>query len=290
MGLTYPLLNIALIFSNTLTIVTTRMLISAPLLLGFQYIRNKKLLYIDKEDRFEVFIISILHMFINFIMETYALRSLSGFTISILYLIMPLISALIGYYFYKISINNNQKIILFISFILGLIFYIKNANVYYCDLCGINFFKNIIPLFQTLIVMGSSTLAWYKIKELIDKKNYSIITINGYACLVSLFLCSIFGHCFESSFFIISNKFVFMKIILALVLISNVFAYNLYDILLKKYSVSIIALAEFMSPLFVGIMEVLFFNSAFPLINIIYIFLFLILIFLFNNEENKNIK
>ena len=287
MGLTYPLLNIASIFSGALTIVTSRMLISAPLLLGFQYIRNKKLLYIDKEDRFEIFIISILHMFINFIMETYALRSLSGFTISILYLITPLMSALIGFYFYKININNNQKIILFISFILGLIFYIKNIDNYYCDLFGVNFFRNIIPLLQTLIVMGSSTLAWYKIKGLIDKKNYSIITINGYACLISFFLCLIFGYFFEASFFIISNKSAFMKIILALVLISNVFAYNLYDILLKKYSVSIIALAEFIAPLFVGIFEVFLFGSSFPFINIVYILLFLILIFLFNNEEKK---
>ena len=279
-SLTYPLITICLNESTILTTMAIRMLFGGLSLFIFQIFYDFKQIAIKKKHILSFLIICLFHMFLNFIAEAYALKHLSGFIISIFYLTSPLISAIIGKILYNTFLSKKQKYILFLFFLISFLYLFQinlNLNLDYFNL------KSFISILLIIFSISSSILSWYKIKELIED-SYSIVVINGYASLFSGFFSFIIGYFFDQNFFIIGNKLVFYKSILLLVIVSNFLAYNLYQNILKKYSITFIMLIEFIAPFFVAILEWLFFGIYINIYQLIYFFIFLFLIYKFNKK------
>lgn len=281
-SLTYPLIKICLNKSSILTTMTIRMIFGGLGLLIFQLFYNFKNLIIKKKDSLNFLIIFLFHMFLNFIAEFYALKNLSGFIVSSLYLSSPIISSLIGYILYNILLSKKQKLILFLFFIFNLFFLFKNKLNIILKIEFLNT-KSIISFFLIIFSISASILSWYKIKELINE-NYSIITINTYSSLFSGFFCFIIGYFFDKNFMIIQNQIIFYKSIFLLIIISNFLAYNLYEKIIKKYSITFIMLMEFIAPFFVAALEFIFFKTLININELLYFFIFIFLTLNFNKK------
>ena len=291
-ALTYIVAEHTLHFTSPLTLLMYRMLFSGIILIGIQFFLDKTKLKIKKSDYSSFFLTIFLHMSINFLCETYALQKISGLMVSLFYLLAPIFSAVIDRVVKKNILSKTQMITIVLGLISSLLMIFINKNVSShvseANETGLAF---LWPYFLLLLSIWSSTLGWYRVKDLMES-GYSLVTINGYASLFSGFLFFVMRILFkEIDFFSCSfvDFFSSPAIIgsLLLALIGNIFAYNLYQFLLKYYSITAILLAEILCPCFTSLYLWLLFREV-PRFNyFIFFILFLILIFIFNNKEKK---
>lgn len=282
-ALTYIIIEYALHFTLPLALLTYRMLFAGSFLLLFQYIYNKKLLYIRKEDCIYIFITCLLHMYINFLSETYALQKISSIMVSIFYLLSPIFSAIIDYILTNNRLNKKQILTIIIGTCLSLYMIFINTNEEY------SFNDTFYPYLLLLISIIASTLAWYRVNFIL-KKGYSLVTINGYASMLSgiIFLgMSIYNHTTIAIFNTYNFHYIFLPAI-ALAIISNIIGYNLYSKLLQQYSITTILFSELLCPCFTAYYQWLFFNINPKINHFIFFILFMICIILFNYYDKQN--
>jgi hypothetical protein len=160
------------------------MLFAGIVLLLFQFIYDKKSLYIKQKDFLYIFITCLFHMYINFLSETYALQKISSVMVSLFYLLSPIISAIIDYVLTKNKLSKEQIIIVFIGTALSIFMIFLNTDEIY------SFNNTFFPYILLLVSIITSTLAWYRIKFILNR-GYSLVVINGYASLLSgvIFFC-----------------------------------------------------------------------------------------------------
>jgi drug/metabolite transporter (DMT)-like permease len=177
-ALTYIIIEFALKFTTPLVLLTYRMLFAGIVLLLFQFIYDKKSLYIKQKDFLYIFITCLFHMYINFLSETYALQKISSVMVSLFYLLSPIISAIIDYVLTKNKLSKEQIIIVFIGTALSIFMIFLNTDEIY------SFNNTFFPYILLLVSIITSTLAWYRIKFILNR-GYSLVVINGYASLLS---------------------------------------------------------------------------------------------------------
>ncbi len=281
-ALTYIIIEYTLNFTSPLIILTYRMLFAGSSLLLFQYFTNKKSLYIEKKDLKYIFFTCLLHMYINFLSETYALKKISSIMVSIFYLISPIFSAIIDYFLTKNILTKEQIATIIIGSCLSLYMIFLNTN------SECSFHENFSPYLLLLISIIASTLAWYRIKFILNK-GYSLITINGYASMLSGIILLTTTYLTNETISItnIHNiKFIILPSI-SLAIISNIIGYNLYSLLLTRYSITTILFSELLSPCFTAYYQWLFFKITPKINHFIFFILFIICIIAFNYYDKK---
>jgi drug/metabolite transporter (DMT)-like permease len=281
-SLTYIIIETTLKFTTPLILLTYRMLFAGIAMTLFQFIYNKKLLYIKKEDRMYIFITCLLHMSINFLSETYALQKISSILVSIFYLMSPIFSAIIDYILTKNTLKKEQIITIIIGSILSIIMVILNTNQ------SDSIDKVILPYILLLISIITSTLAWYRVNIMI-KKGYSLVTINGYASLLAgiLFL-SMTQYTHDTLSLANLNNFTYIIFpAIAVAIIGNIIGYNIYSKLLVRYSITTILFSELLAPCFTAYYQWFFFNITPKINHFIFFILFMICIIIFNYYEHE---
>ena len=282
---TYIIISYALKIVHPIWLLAVRMLFAGIVSLLYQFFRDRKLLYIKKKDVLFIFITSFLHMYINFLSETYALKNITPISTSIFYLISPLFSAILDFFYNKKVMYWKQTVIMAIGFILsiGMIILSNKNNI---SFIGDN--SSLTSYILLIISIISSIIAWYRIQYLRETCQYSLITINGYAALISgiLFTINIFYLPNEATPSIMALPTLLGSGIL-LAIFSNIIGYNIYSFLLSSYSITTILFAELMAPCFTAYYEWFFFNTAPNPNNIIFFIFFIILISLFHYYEKK---
>jgi len=279
-ALTYPIIDFLTKLSSIETLLFLRMFISGSIILIYKLIKNHKSLIIkEKKDYFDIFFISFFYIFLTFLIETYAIKNITGIEVSLIYLLSPIISVGIGALFFNEKIDLKRSLILIFSiFILFLSQYENNIEL---NILNINFIYYLLLIFSIII----SIFSWHKTKELL--KRYDILTINGYAFLISSFLFLIIGKQYDNNFLIINEKALYYSILFLLILIGNIFSYNIYEKLLKKYSMNTIVLSWFLSPFFLFIINLIFFGTYPTFKNIFLFIIFFILLKIFYYLDNK---
>lgn len=281
-ALTYPMIEFLTKLSSIETLLFLRMFISGSIILIYKLIKNYKNLAIkEKKDYFNIFFISFFYIFLTFLIETYAIKKITGIEVSLIYLLSPIISVGIGALFFNEKIDLKRSLILVFSiFILFLSQYKNNIEL---NILNINFIYYVLLIFSIII----SIFSWHKTKELLKK--YDILTVNGYAFLTSSFLFLIIGKKYDNNFLIINEKGLYYCILFLLILIGNIFSYNIYEKLLKKYSMNTIVLSWFLSPFFLFVINLIFFGIYPDFKNIFLFIIFFILLNIFYYLDNEKI-
>lgn len=280
-SLTYIIISYALQFGHPLHLLTYRMLFSGISLILFQYIYNHQALLIKKKDILYLFLTCLLHMYINFLSETYALQKIAPIMVSIFYLMTPIFSSFLDYIYTHNKLSIKQIVIIGIGTLLsiGMIVINTENNITYDS----HFYQYIL----LLISIMASTLAWYRINYIISKENYSLITINGYASFLAGILFFITSFYCNIPFQATSQSFILLLSGISLGAISNIIGYNLYSILLKKYNLTTILFSELLSPCFTAYYQWFFFHIPPQINHFIFFILFVICVISFNYYENN---
>ncbi len=259
---TFVMAKYALFYAKPIFLIGVRMVLAGTILLGYLKLFDKNNFKIDKTDTKNFLLVALYHIYLSFILEFWALQYLSSSKTNIIYSITPFISAFIAYYFYKEKLNIYKKI----GMLLGILAIIPVLVAQYNPQESGSILNFSTAEVAMLAAVFFGAYAWFLIKDLMNK-NYSLILINGFAMLVggigALATSLIFevlipvfseynkyGQVSFANINLVSDYYKFFLWIGALILTSNIIVYNLFGFLIKKYSITFLTLAGFLSPVF----------------------------------------
>lgn len=299
-----PILLMYLLFANTFTVgklvmalsspvffIGIRMTIAGLILLVYTAIIQKKSLRVHKEDYSLFGLLALLHIYIAYIAEFWALKYVLSYKACLLYNLSPFITALCTYIFFKESLSSRKILGLMVGFI-GFIPILMNSIPEEMAVGHWGFIT--LPELMLIVSVVSSALGWLIFKNLITKQGYSSFVLNGYAMLLGGLLAFGTSLIWEGLPQIgqtgsAQELLQFAAYTAYMILIANIIGYNLYGILLRTYSPTLLSFFGFTTPLFAAINGFLFLNEPISMAFIISVLMVSVGLYLFYQEELKAI-
>ena len=280
LALTFPLAQLVITYANPLFAITFRMFIAGALLLGYCFIARQSIV-IKRSDIWLFVQAAFFHIYLAFVPEYWSLLYLSALKVNLIYCLTPFISALFEYVIYKQYLSRQKIVGICVAFIGMMPLFLSASKSAPLAQTATYFF---LPELALIVAVISATYAWFIIKKL-NASGYSLPFINGTAMIGGALMTLIHLLIVQPPQPLVTSMAPFLYTIALLILISNIFGYNLYGWLLKKYSVTLLTLAGFMSPIFGAFYEWLFFRTyvTWPYV-IAFIFIFAGL-YIFSKEE-----
>ncbi|KKR97069.1 MAG: hypothetical protein UU47_C0003G0056 [candidate division TM6 bacterium GW2011_GWE2_41_16] len=269
-ALTFTVSKAILSYSPPFFAIAVRMILAGSFILTgyalWKCIKNKQAFVQDLKkvswSDIGLFIIMMLfHIFIPYCAESWALTQITSTESALIYNLSPFVAAFFAFIWFG-QIMSRRK---WIGLILGTCSIIPLVIHYYqCSMFAQFFSFKIVPLLLVLSAVISSAFAWIIFKKLVTEKAYSPYTINGIAMLgggvAALALAYANG---EQAIALISNWSIFLGLTALIIILANVIFYNGYGIMLRRYSVPLLAFAGFSTPLFASFFGMFFLGECF---------------------------
>jgi drug/metabolite transporter (DMT)-like permease len=229
--------------------------------------------------------------------EFWAMQYVSGAKACLLYNMSPFITALLAYVLLKERLTIRQWLGLIIGFLAFIPILLNQSRGEMLE-WHFGFLSGAEILL--LIAVASSCYGWIVMRHLVVVRHYSPMMINGISMLIGGVMALVSTMIIESSprIFIVSKAPMFSPFIFtigiiavytfALILIANVVCFNLYGVLLRKYSPTFIAFAGFTARIFAAFFYLLFFGERVSLAFYLTFGLVFIGLWLFYQDEFKN--
>ncbi len=259
---TFVIAQKALAIVSPVFLIGFRMTSAGLLLLGTLAIFSRKQFKLKKTDLLTFAKISFFHIYLAFIAEFWGLQYISGPKVALLFNFGPFITAILSYFMLRERLIWQQILGLIISFLGFLLIIFEQVPAE--QIAG-EIFSISLPEIAILVSSASSVYAWITIQKL-SAKNYSPVFINGIGMLGGGCLALLTVPLFET--YPSLNLAQFGEVTLwvgLLILISNVFCYNMYTWLLKRYSATFLSITGLTIPVFAALWEWLFLSKAMSL-------------------------
>jgi drug/metabolite transporter (DMT)-like permease len=296
---TFTLGKAALCYISPILFIGIRMVAAGILLLGFQYFFRRHQWRFSYYDIGSFFNITLFLIFISFISEFWALQYVTAAKACLLYNMSPFITALLAYFVLQEWLTVRQWLGLLVGLLGFLPILLSHER---CEMANgyLGFLS--LPEIALLVAVAASCYGWIIMKHLVVRRNYSPIMVNGISMLAGG------GMCLATSLFIeqspritvtaaigtfsplVSTMLIIAGYTAALILIANVICFNLYGVLLRRYSPTFIAFAGFTTPIFAAFFDLFWFgervSSAFYL-TLVIVFVGLWIFYLDELESTK---
>ena len=254
----FPIAKLVLdYYTNPFFLETVRMLIGGVLFL-FYYIavRGKKCTLIETKD-WKIFAqLIIFYMYLSYFSAGWALQYMSSLKANMFSSLMPFVSAVLSY----IILRDKPTVIRMAGMIIGAIgFMVIVAGSAEREVLVLGEFMRIsLPELMMLVSIISTEYGYFLLKQLYDK-GYSLVFINGIAMLVGGALSISSGFLFfEKELFTYTALLPVFAYAFLLFLMINVIDNALYGILIRRYSITFLTFASFLTPLFGVIYGIMF--------------------------------
>ncbi len=252
-SLAFPIGKSLLEISPPIFLTGVRMILGAFFLLGFISIfQRKSLQKISLKGMIALGILGFFSIFLTNILEFWSLRQLSSAKTCFLYSLSPFITAILSYFHFKEKMTTKK----WIGIVIGMFGFIPVLMLNE----GTGSFKSLFSIsLPELSMFGAVFFAvygWIILRMLVKDEKISPQMANGISMLIGGVISLIV------SFFIDSWSPVpikagyfgtFAVTLLSLTVISNIFCYNLYGYLLKKYTATLLSFFGLLSPIFASI-------------------------------------
>jgi drug/metabolite transporter (DMT)-like permease len=284
----FTVLKGALVFASPFFLVGSRMTIAGLLMLGYAYWKNSKTLALSKESLVKVILLGVFNIYLTNVFEVYGLRYLTSFKTCFLYSLSPFLTALMSYFLLHEKMSKRK----WLGFFIGFVGFFPMLESYGKE----EFFAGTFGIFSVaeLSVFAAvfcSVVGWILLKQLVHKSDCPPSVANGYSMLLGGVLALLQSLALESWDPIpVTNFPVWIESTLFLIIISNIVCYNLYGILLKKFSPTFLAFAGLSTPLFTAFFGWLFHGEVIT----VWFFISLSIVFcgllIFYQEELKGLE
>lgn len=183
----------------------------------------------------------LFHVYLAYIFDLWALQYISSFKSCLMFNLSPFIAALFSYYIFAERLSGKRWLGLIIG-CMGIIPQLTSIQT--ADL------SVALPDLVMFGAVASSVYGWMLVKKLMHY-NYSISFINGIG-MIGGGVLALASSCWiegvsESP---VGDFWPFLKLLVLIILIINVLFYNLYGLLLKRYSPTLLSFAGFITPFF----------------------------------------
>jgi drug/metabolite transporter (DMT)-like permease len=253
--------KVALQYSPPLFLTGFRMTFAGLLLLGYLAIAKRASFKIDKKQFFSLSLLAFFSIYLTNILEFWGLQYLSAAKTCFLYSLSPFFAALFSYLHFGEKMNSRKWLGLLIGFV-GFIPVLLTQSGAEELWSAFGFFT-----WPTLAVMGAalcSVYGWVLLRLVVKDSAVSPLMANGTSMLIG----GLFAL-FHSSFIDVWNPLPiaagsalpFLKSTLLLTAISNILCYNLYGMMLKKYTATFLSFVGLLCPIFASLIASLFFGE-----------------------------
>jgi len=253
-----PICKLLLQSTTPLFLLGSRNVIAGILLLVWQYIQNKKKLYIKSKHINYFAQITILGILINYFLRFWALGHLSIVKTCLLFNFGPFFTALYSYFLFKESLTKNQWFGLLIGF-TGLIPIIISTSPEEAAMGELFYIS--WPELAILLSVAAHSYSYIVVRILIKDKHYSPMLVNGSTYFVGGFIALVASY-YLDGFMPLSNPKLYFSWLAVIIVVSNMIAHTMYGHLLKYYTATFLAFAGFIAPLFSALYGWGFFNET----------------------------
>lgn len=259
-GSIFTLGKASLSYASPFFIIGSRMAVAGLLMIVYQLIKDRSAFKLDMRGWVSVGLFAFLGMYVTNVCEFWSLQFITSSKTCFLYSASPFISALLSYLILKEKMSRKRWWGLIIGFV-GLIPIILSGVT--SQIGGFLIFT--WPEIILLLGITTSVLGWIFLKKTVSHQTINLFVANGLGMLIGGIFA--LGH----SYFVetwaplpIFELAGFLKTTAALLVISNLLAYNLYGFLLKRYSATFMAFAGLSTPFFASFFGWFFLKEVIP--------------------------
>lgn len=256
----FSLGKIALAFSSPLFLTGFRMLAAAVLLLGYLAIRKRSCFVMKKKQWFSLFLLGLFSIYLTNILEFWGLQHLSAAKTCFIYSFSPLFTMLLSYFHFKEKINGRKWLGLAISFV-GIL------PVLFTQTGSEELFQTSFLSWPTLAVIGAvlcSVYGWILLRINLKNTEISPFMANGTSMLFggTMALCHSFFSDSWSPIPIASGHIPdVVQITLIMTFLYNIVCYNMYGMMLRRYTATFLSFVGLLSPIFASLNGWIFLNE-----------------------------
>ncbi|MBS0621050.1 MAG: DMT family transporter [Verrucomicrobia bacterium] len=257
----FSLGKLALQYSPPLFLTGARMAIAGALLLAFLALFKRSSFKLTRPQLLSIGLLAFFSIYLTNALEFWGLQYLTAAKTCFIYSLSPFFAALFSYLHFGERMNGRK----WIGFVIGFIGFIPAL----LSQSGSEELLNAFSFFSwpTLAVMGAalcSVYGWVLLRLVVKDQALSPLMANGASMLLGGLLA--FGHSFlvESwnplpvAFEHISP---FLQGTLLMTLISNIICFNLYGMLLKRFTATFLSFMGLLSPIFASLNGLFFLNE-----------------------------
>lgn len=244
-------------YTQPLFLVGSRMVLAGIVILLYQYFFYPNKFKIKYNHVWKIFLLATFNIYLTNTLEIWSLGRMTAFKTCFFYSLSPFVAALFSYIIFSEVLSRNKWIGLFIG-CLGIVplllekFFIEGA-------IG----QHSWPEVAMIVAVVCNVFGWILLKHLICDANCPSLVANGLSMsiggIMSLFHSFLIEDWNSSP---VSNYFNFLVCFTLILIISNLICYNLYGILLKKFSATFISFAGFTTPLFTAFLGWIFLGEV----------------------------
>ena len=249
----FSLGKLALINSPPIFLTSFRMLFAGIILLTWLFFKDKSALKIGKKQIIPLIALAIFSIYLTNILEFWGLQYLTAAKTCFFYSISPFFAAIFSYIHFGEKINVKKLLGMLIGFLGFIPVFVLNT--------GEENFLQAFSIFSwpELAILGAALFSVYGfvlLRIIVKKQTISPLYANGYSMLLgggmalvhSLFMDQWNPTPVTPGFFL-----PFFKGIVMMTLISNILCYNLYGLMLKKFTATFVSFMGLLSPIFASI-------------------------------------
>lgn len=276
--------KVSLSYASPFFIIGTRMAVAGILMVIYQLIKDKKAFKMTAQGWLSVLLFALLGIYLTNVCEFWSLQYLTSSKTCFLYSASPFVSALFSYLILKESMTQRKWWGLGVGFIGLLPIMLSGASV--SQIGG--FFIFSWPEIVLIIATMASALGWIFLRKTVAHETINLFVANGLGMLIGGLVTLGHSYFVESwNPFPVSNWAGFLKTGTALLVVSNLLAYNFYGFLLKRYSATFMSFAGFSTPFFASLFGWFFLNEVVPWPLWVGLGILFVGLFLFHQEEIK---
>lgn len=283
-GLTITFGKAAMNYAQPLFFVGVRLLVSAPILLGYVYFFKRDKFRLQKAH-INLFIQSTIMLYLGYALGFWALKNMNSSKNALFFTLTPFITAFLVYLLYGEKLTKKQIVGLLIGFVGAMPALLIRSG----EPVSTTFLLIGLPEIAAIVAIATGPYRWILANSLIKQHEYIPFFINGVCmmfCSVPILLTSLLLNSGNDPLY--TQLLPFIGYILFLSLISDFISYNWYMVLLKKYTTTFLAFAGFTVPLYVALYSWLWLGEtvSWPFyVSFVLIFLGL---FIFYQDELRN--
>lgn len=280
----FPLAKLALRETNAFFLETMRMMIGGTFLLSFYFFRNQPTIRVDKKDWLLFAQLILFYMYLSYFAGGWALQYISSLKANLLYSLVPFVSAALGYFILRDKPTVHKMVGMSVG-VLGLVLILLNSESAVAP--SGDFMHIALPEVMMLVSIFSTEYGYFLLKRLFDK-GYPLVLINGLAMFVGGLLS------LTTAFFVFEQQVIqytnlssvigYAALLFALV---NIIDIALYGTLIKKYSITFLTFAGFLSPIFGVLYGTIFMGETISFMHLGAFGLIFLGLYLFSRDDSK---
>jgi len=231
----------------------SRMILAGIILLAYLFVRNRNALKINKKQLFPLLALALFSIYLTNILEFWGLQHLSAAKTCFIYSLSPFFASIFSYIHFGEKMNLQKLIGLLIGFggfVPVLMLQTGSEEL----LNAFSFFS-----WPELAIMGAalfSVYGWVLLRIIVKNQTLSPMYANGYSMVFGGSMALV------HSFFVDSWNPLpikegallhFIEGITLMILVSNIICYNLYGLMLRKYTATFLSFVGLLSPFFASL-------------------------------------